>query len=166
MKATEGNRINDPIFINSWMVAKKVNLIRGAYHFFKATSSGEVQFENYRNSVKLNANDLPPILDVEDEDIDMRQVNIWLELAEKYYGAKPIIYSSYYFFKRNMLGKVNNYPVWLYFNTRYKLRPKFESNDCVFLQYSQHGKTIGINGEVDLDLFLGDNEKFKQLLIK
>ena len=62
-----------------------------------------------------------------------------------------------------MQGKVNNYPVWLYYNTRYKLRPKFESNEVLFLQYSQHGKVNGINGDVDLDLFLGDKESFNKI---
>jgi GH25 family lysozyme M1 (1,4-beta-N-acetylmuramidase) len=65
-----------------------------------------------------------------------------------------------------MKGKVNNYPVWLYYNTKYKLRPAFDANEVLFLQYSQHGKVNGIYGDVDLDLFLGDSEKFKQLLIK
>jgi GH25 family lysozyme M1 (1,4-beta-N-acetylmuramidase) len=54
----------------------------------------------------------------------------------------------------------------LYYNTRYKLRPAFDSNEVLFLQYSQHGEVNGIYGDVDLDLFLGNNEKFKQLLIK
>lgn len=166
MKATEGNTINDRRFNNSWDISKKLNITRGAYHFFKSNSSAAVQFENYRNSVKLVTNDLPPILDVENADIDMKDVNIWLEMAEKYYGVKPIIYSSYYFFVRYMKGKVNNYPVWLYYNTKYKLRPAFDANEVLFLQYSQHGKVNGIYGDVDLDLFLGDSEKFKQLLIK
>jgi len=65
-----------------------------------------------------------------------------------------------------MKGSVNNYPVWLYYNTRYKLRPAFDSNEVLFLQYSQRGEVNGIYGDVDLDLFLGNNEKFKQLLIK
>jgi lysozyme len=166
MKATEGIKINDKKFPSCWSIAKNIKLTRGAYHFFKSNSSAEVQFENYRNSVTLNTNDLPPILDVEDDDIDMQKVNIWLKLAEKYYGVKPIIYSSYYYFKRNMLGKVNDYPVWLYFNTKYHLRPKFDKNEVLFLQYNQHGKVEGINGEVDLDVFLGDEEKLKQILIK
>ena len=109
---------------------------------------------------------MPPILDVEDDNIDMDQVNKWLSLAENYYGVKPIIYASNNYYVRYMQGKVNNYPVWLYFNTRYKLRPKFESNEVLFLQYSQHGKVNGINGDVDLDLFLGDKESFNKLLIK
>jgi lysozyme len=166
MKATEGNTINDRRFKASWDISKKLNITRGAYHFFKSNSSASVQFENYRNSVKLVANDLPPILDVENADINMKDVNLWLEMAEKYYGVKPIIYSSYYFFVRYMKGKVNNYPVWLYYNTKYKLRPAFDTNEVLFLQYSQHGKANGIYGDVDLDLFLGDTEKFKQLLIK
>jgi lysozyme len=166
MKATEGNKMNDPKFNNSWKIAKNINLTRGAYHFFKSNSSAELQFENYRNSVKLTTNDMPPILDVEDDNIDMDQVNKWLSLAENYYGVKPIIYASNNYYIRYMQGKVNNYPVWLYFNTRYKLRPKFESNEVLFLQYSQHGKVNGINGDVDLDLFLGDKESFNKLLIK
>jgi lysozyme len=142
MKATEGNTINDRRFKASWDISKKLNITRGAYHFFKSNSSASVQFENYRNSVKLVANDLPPILDVENADINMKDVNLWLEMAEKYYGVKPIIYSSYYFFVRYMKGKVNNYPVWLYYNTKYKLRPAFDTNEVFFYNIVNMGKLM------------------------
>ena len=104
MKATEGIKINDKKFPSCWSIAKNIKLTRGAYHFFKSNSSAEVQFENYRNSVTLNTNDLPPILDVEDDDIDMQKVNIWLKLAEKY---QPKIFEELKIKNDNIVLQIN-----------------------------------------------------------
>ena len=38
----------------------------GAYHFFVAGTNGKAQAQNYLDIVSLQANDLPPVLDVED----------------------------------------------------------------------------------------------------
>jgi GH25 family lysozyme M1 (1,4-beta-N-acetylmuramidase) len=60
----------------------------------------------------------------------------------------------------------DNYPLWLYFNEKFKLRPSFNNTDCLFWQYNQHGKVVGISGEVDLNSFLGDYNKLRSVLIK
>ena len=164
MKATQGNKYIDPTFNNYWLNAKENKLVRGAYHYFAPNISAEKQFENFKKQVKLVTNDLPPILDIEEKEIDMNEANKWLQLAENYYGVKPIVYSSYNFYLIFMKGRINQYPLWLYFNKRFKLRPALDN--CIMLQYDQYGTTAGITGNVDLDVFLGNETQFKKLLVK
>jgi lysozyme len=166
IKSTEGKSFNDPMFKSNWKNCKKNNIIRGAYHFFSPGVSANKQFENFKNSVKLTTNDLPPILDVELKKCDIDEVNKWLKLAEDYYGVKPIVYTDYFFFKIFMEGKLNDYPLWLHINKKYKVKPSFNNYNCIFWQYNQKGKIKGIKGDVDLDTFLGDSESFNNLLIK
>jgi lysozyme len=166
MKASEGKNFDDNRFNYNWQKAAQNNLIRGAYHFFVPNISAEKQFENFRNSVTLKAGDLPPILDVEMKKCNIDEVNKWLKLAESYYGVKPIIYSDYYFFMTFMYGRVDNYPLWLVNDYKIKFKPTFLNYDCIFLQYNQNGKVNGINGPVDLDVFIGDKNELKKLLIK
>jgi lysozyme len=166
IKSTEGKSYNDPMFKSNWKNCKKNNIIRGAYHFFTPGVSANKQFENFKNSVKLTTNDLPPILDVELKECDIDEVNKWLKLAENHYGVKRIVYTDYFFFKIFMEGKLNDYPLWLHINKKYKVKPSFNNFNCVFWQYNQKGKIKGIKGDVDLDTFLGDSESFNNLLIK
>jgi lysozyme len=166
IKASEGSKTDDNKFNQNWEMAERMKLTRGAYHFFSPQIPAEKQFELFKRKVKLKEGDLPPVLDVEKANTNMNEVNKWLQLAEKHYGVKPIIYSDYVYFMTFMKGKVDHYPLWLVFNYKYKVIPHFFNNECVFLQYNQAGKVNGINGDVDLDVFLGDQQKFNQLRIK
>lgn len=167
MKATQGSSFKDPRFNQNWTNAKNHGLVRGAYCFFQPGVSAEKQFNNFKNTVKLSKGDLPPVLDVELKECNMKEVNKWLKLAEKHYGVKPIIYSTYLFFKVFMDGRIDSgYPLWLHMSPKYKTLPSFDDYDCVFWQYDQKGKMGGINGEVDLNYYLGDRESFDDLLIK
>ncbi len=166
LKATQGSSYIDPTFRTYWNNAQKNNIKTGAYHYFSPNISASKQFENFKNNVKLGTNDLPPILDVEEKEVNIDEVNKWLKMAEDYYGVKPIIYSSYTFFQVFMNRKVEKYPLWLYINHKFRLRPVIREYDCKLLQYNQYGKVNGIPGDVDLDVFLGNNEEFNKMLIK
>ena len=82
-------------------MAKKHNLIRGAYHFYRADEDPVMQANNFLANVKLESGDLPPILDI--EKIPRRKSNekliedlkIWCRIVEETYGEKPIIYTYY-----------------------------------------------------------------------
>jgi lysozyme len=165
IKASEGSRTGDNEFNHNWEMAGKMKLTRGAYHFFSPSISAEKQFDLFKIKVHLKPGDLPPILDVEKAFTNMNEVNKWLKLAEKHYGVKPIIYSDYVYFMTFMKGRVDNYPLWLVFNYKYKVIPHFLNYDCIFLQYNQAGSVNGIRGNVDLDVFLGDKNEFQKLLV-
>lgn len=167
IKATEGTSFKDPRFNLYWSESKQNKITRAAYHFFSPGVSAEKQFQNFKSRVTLETGDLPPVLDVERKECDMNEVNKWLELAEAHYKVKPIVYSDYFFFKALMEGKVDSkYPLWLFVDKRYKVRPSFDNYDCLFWQYSQTGKVEGVSGHVDLDMFMGDSVDFENLKLR
>ena len=166
MKATEGGTYKDNTFGKNWVNTKKHKMIRGAYHYFKPNISAYEQFLNFKNSVKLCKGDLPPVLDVEEKEIDMNEVNKWLKLVEDHYGVKPIVYSSLIFFKVFIENKIGHeYKLWLYSNELFLVKPSFDNYDCVVWQYNQKGEVNGIDGIVDLDKMLIDSVQL-QLLLK
>ena len=96
----------------------------------------------------------------------MNEVNEFLRLAEEHYGVKPIIYSDYITFKLFMDNKVSKNNLWIYVPDGYFVEPSFNNYDCLFWQHNQKGRVDGITGEADLDVFLGDEKDFQNLLIK
>jgi len=65
IKATQGD-FADRLFTSHWTGAKRVGILRGAYHFIDPRLSGRVQAETFLRTVKLEPGDLPPVLDLED----------------------------------------------------------------------------------------------------
>jgi lysozyme len=167
IKSTEGSTYIDPNFKTNWLLAKKHNIKRGAYHYFFPGVPAEKQFNNFKNHVQLSPGDLPPVLDVELKESNMNEVTKWLELATKYYKIKPILYTEFIFFKVYMDGKVDNqYPLWIYIDKSFGFKPSFNNYNCVLWQFSHKGKVDGITGDVDLDSFLGDSLQFKSMIVK
>lgn len=167
VKSTEGSNYKDPMFNSYWKLSKRNGLVRGAYHFFSPGVSGKKQFENFKNTVKLGSGDLPPILDVELKECDINEVKIFLELAEKYYSVIPIIYTEHLFFKVFLDGEIDSkYPLWIYVDESFLVKPSFNNCNCVLWQYSHTGNISGIKGDVDLDCFMGDSLSFEYLKIK
>jgi lysozyme len=167
IKSTQGSGFKDPKFVKNWSEAKKHNIVRGAYHFFQPGVSAEKQFENFRRNVILKPGDLPPVLDVELKECNVDEINKWLQLAENHYKVKPILYTEHIFFKVLLENRVSNkYPLWIYVDEDFKVRPSYDNYDCVLWQCSHTGKVNGIQGDVDLDMFIGSSADFKNLLIK
>jgi lysozyme len=144
-------------------------VVRGAYHFFIASRSGKVQAENFLETVRLKKGDLPPVLDVEKSYgasvLDLQQrVADWLEMVEKKYKVKPIIYSNVDFYKTFLAGRFDDYPLWVA-HYLVKDKPRIERN-WFFWQHSESGHITGIRSTVDFNVFKGDSSDFKKLLIQ
>jgi len=169
IKATEGIANTDPEFKRNWKRSKDAGMIRGAYHFFLATKDGRMQAENFINAVNLQMGDLPPVLDVEQtygvsKDILKNEMKKWLSIVENNYHVKPIIYTNLDFYKQNLDGDFDDYPLWVahYYQPR---QPRIK-RDWVFWQHNDGGRVNGILMPVDFDVFSGDSVTFQQLLIK
>lgn len=118
MKATEGGDFADNHFVANFDSARVHGFIRGAYHFYNPKTDPIRQAEFFKNSVNLEPGDLPPVLDIEKKAKDMNRLRddlkIWLQLIEKHYGVKPIIYASYKFKTSYLNDSVfNSYPYWI-----------------------------------------------------
>ncbi len=167
VKATEGGDYQDSIFCDNWDLMRLHDIKRGAYHFFRPNTSVNLQIANFVDNVKLQAGDLPPVLDVETYDgaskleiiSGMRQ---WLYAIEIHYNVKPIIYTNLKFFNKNLAGQFRDYPLWI---ARYNSRePRLaDSRDWDFWQYGNKGTIVGIEGYVDFNVFQGDRHKLDSM---
>lgn len=169
MRATMGNRNADNHFDEFWAKAQKHNLIRGAYHFYRADEDPVIQANNFLANVKLESGDLPPILDI--EKIPKRKTNkkliedlkVWCKIVEETYGHKPIIYTYYHYYKDFLKGEFDGYPLWL---ANYNDVPAPTPNDhWDFWQFTENGIVHGINTKVDLDIYNGSTWSLKRLTL-
>ena len=97
IKATEGTSIQDPYYKTNIAKAKKAGLLVGSYHLYSSKTTAYQQMANFRKMVKKSEQDLVPVLDIEGHHsgrLYMERVDKLLELMEKEYGVKPMIYTS------------------------------------------------------------------------
>lgn len=169
MRATMGNKNADKHFDEFWTQAKKHELIRGAYHFYRADEDPVIQANNFLANVKLESGDLPPILDI--EKIPKRKTNkkliedlkVWCKIVEETYGKKPIIYTYYHYYKDFLKGEFDGYPLWL---ANYNDVPTPSPNDeWDFWQFTENGIVHGINTKVDLDVYNGSSWSLKRITL-
>ena len=171
VKATEGSDLLDENFIQNFYYARKNSIMRGAYHYFKAKSSVEKQARFFCKCVQLEDDDLPPVLDVEEDGKDVGLTNEqlqkavlkWLRIVEKHYGVKPILYCSYSFRRDILTSKeFDAYPLWI---ANYYVEKLAYKGDWKFWQHTDFGRIAGIKGKVDVNLFNGSREDLLQMRV-
>jgi lysozyme len=160
-KATEGTSSVDSMFETNWQGIKGAGVLRGAYHFFRASQDASAQANNFVQTVgQLTAGDLPPVLDVETTDgatdsAIVQGVNTWLNAVGQKMGRAPMIYTTASFWNAHLTGNYGGYPLWV---AHYDVaQPNIPSawSDWAFWQHSQSGAVEGVSGSVDLDYFNG-----------
>ena len=169
LRATMGNRSKDRNFEEFWELAKKHQLIRGAYHFYRADEDPVKQANNFLENVKLEEGDLVPVLDIEKIPVRnskeklLENLKIWLKIVEEKYGEKPIIYTYYHYYRDHLKGEFDDYPLWL---ANYNDVPQPSPNDdWKMWQFTEKGIVYGINTKVDLNVFNGNLWSLKRLTI-
>ena len=137
MKASEGGDFSDTTFLHNFDMARRYGFIRGAYHFFN-----------------------PKTDPIRQADFNLKR---WLDRVEQHYKVKPILYTSYKFKNRYLNDSVfNAYPYWI---AHYYVDSVEYSGKWTFWQHTDVGRLPGIDERVDLNVFNGDLEQLKQLLI-
>jgi lysozyme len=168
IKATEGIGKVDAQFRRNWLKAKEENIPKGAYHFFIAGESGKMQAQNFIDIVKLEKGDLPPVLDIEQPNSSIndtrKEALIWLNMIEKQYKAKPVIYTNINFYNNYLSEGFEDYAFWIA-NYLQPVKPRL-IRKWLFWQHSEYGHVNGIALPVDFNVFSGDSTDFNNLLIK
>jgi lysozyme len=159
-KATEGQSYVDSQFTNNWTNIKAAGLLRGAYHFFDAGVDGNSQAHHFLQTVQLEANDLPPVIDVEaaasanNAEI-LQEVQNWLDVVEGTLNRLPMIYTTASFWDSHLNHNFGKYPLWI---AEYGVsEPKIPAGwtSWQFWQSSQSGSVEGVAGSTDMDYFNG-----------
>ena len=149
IKATEGTSIQDPYYKTNVAKARKAGLLVGSYHLYSSKTTAYQQFANFKKMVKKSEQDLIPVLDIEGHHVgrlNMARVDKLLELMEKEYGVKPIIYTSERLYKTHFATK--KYRKYHIFIANYRGYP---TTRFTLWQYTERGHCSGISGYVDFN---------------
>jgi lysozyme len=171
IKATQGIMLRDRYFQYNWQEAKKHGIIRGAYHYFSPDTDPLLQARHFCRTVKLEPGDLPPVLDVEErgsltrEELS-RRVQVWMDHVERETGVTPILYSGKRFYEDQLRDWLETkYPLWIAHYHVPALRME-TSERWQFWQHSDRGRADGIGHRVDFNVFYGEEEEWKEMLVR
>ncbi|MDY0061300.1 MAG: GH25 family lysozyme [Myxococcota bacterium] len=170
IRVSDGTGTRDREFAYNWAEAQRVGILRGAYQFFRPAQDARAQAELFLEIMgDLEEGDLPPVIDVEDTGglggaAIAAKIATWIEIVEARTGLPPIIYSGLYFWKDNVgSAAFVDYPLWL---AQYRdgcPTPPAPWTRWTFWQNSSSGRVAGIGGDVDTDIFNGDEEALLDL---
>ena len=112
---------------------------------------------------------MPPVLDVETASrkspVELKtSIKLWLDLVERHYGVKPILYTSYKFKMRYLNDSIfDAYPYWIahYYVDSVRYEGKWS-----FWQHTDVGTVPGIERKVDLNVFNGDLHQLDSLRLQ
>ena len=160
IKATEGAELTDNMFHTNLRGARRAGLKVGVYHFYIPSVSPQKQFQNLRQAVELKEMDLLPIIDIERRGRDnlptfQRNLKTFIQMVERHYGVKPLLYCSRDFYNKYLSGPFTSYK---YMIARYHPEvPELCDNAAFVLwQFSSTSYVRGIRGHVDRSCMMDD----------
>ncbi len=168
IKATEGKTVFNKYYSSDLRQARKHGVAVGSYHFFSTRTPGAQQAAYFLKMAWIAPSDLPPVLDLEPTDKQIRdmggdaalfhQVMTWLRIVEQRHGKRPILYVGQLFVNNHLKhapAALRNYDVWI---ARYgEFKPYVK---LLHWQLTPYGRVRGIHGEVDVNVFNGSKEEF------
>lgn len=168
VRATVGMDRPDKKFAANWQALKNKAFLRGAYHYYRPDENSTEQAALFIKNVVLQKGDFPPVLDIEQmpKKQSMAQLKVglknWLQIVEKHYGEKPIIYSGERFYKDFLKNDFPEYTFWI---ANYNFFVEHMKNDWSFWQFTEKASVSGISGAVDVNIFNGTQAELEQLTL-
>ncbi len=163
IKATEGGDWTDPLFADNWRSPEAAGLLRGAYHFFTFCTPGTAQARHFLATVPPQPGTLPPVVDVElsgncrnwgDVESVQAELAAFVAAVEAAHRRRPVIYTTYTNHGKFVAGLFEEYPLWL---RSVRVPPWWLTRrEWVLWQHSDRGTIAGVEGPVDLNVFVGD----------
>ena len=154
VKCTEGKTFVDPKFKINIEGAAAQGYKVGAYHYFRMTSSAHDQFNNFKAQMDGVHMDLIPMVDVERDDGKPRKelqdsLQILLNLLEKEYGKRPMIYGTNRSYNEFCAPEFNHYLLYI---GRYGRKKPVVSGPSHYMiwQYTEDARIPGIPKPVDM----------------
>lgn len=118
LKATEGSTHIDETYERNIELAHRYGLKVGSYHFFRPKTDLAKQLENFISQCRPGDQDLIPMIDIEstgglktDEFCD--SLFKFLDLVEKAYRQKPLLYTYTNFYNKHLKGKIDDYKLMI-----------------------------------------------------
>ncbi|QYK42978.1 MAG: glycoside hydrolase family 25 protein [Paracoccaceae bacterium] len=164
LKATEGGDLVDPLWDANRRAARAAGVPVGGYHFWYHCRPAAEQARWFIRHVPRGG--LPPVLDMEwtphsptcrirpPAETVRAEARVFLDLVERHYGQRPIIYSPVDFYRDNEMWRLGPYEFWLRSVAGHP-QDVFGGRHWTFWQYSGTGRVPGITGKVDLNVYEG-----------
>lgn len=177
IKATEGGDRVDDRFAENWATARAAGVPRGAYHFYYFCRSAKEQAHWFIRHVPKDPDALPPVLDMEwnaasptcklrpNAAVVRSEMRTFMDIVERHYGKRPIIYTTVDFFDGNDLRQFVGYPFWLRSVAGHP-DEKYGTHPWTFWQYTGTGSIPGMRGDADINVFAGSETAWKQWLVR
>lgn len=175
IKATEGGDLLDDMFALNWASAGRASVERGAYHFLYFCTSAEQQARWYIRNVPRTRGALPPVLDAEwnpksptckrrppPEEVRAKMKR-WMDIVERHYGQRPIIYTTVDFHRDNLVGHMKDEVFWLR-STKTHPKVTYPGRRWAFWQYTGTGRIEGAVGDIDINVFAGSESAWRDWL--
>lgn len=169
IRATMGLDGKDKTFDANWRAARANHFIRGAYHYYRPDENSVAQAHNFIKNVRLSAGDLPPVLDIEElpkgQSLDSLRMGLsrWIKMVEEEYQVKPILYSGEHFYSKHLQKWFSDYVLWI---ANYNFFVEEIKPEWHFWQFTEKGLIDGIEGKVDVNVFNGNRQDIRKLLIR
>lgn len=169
VRSTMGVDGVDARFEQNYKQARSFQFIRGAYHYYRPNENSEDQANNFIKNTKLEPGDFPPILDIEElpkkQSMDSLKAGLkkWLDIVEKHYKTKPILYSGEHFYTNHLKEDFSEYEVWV---ANYNFFVEDLKPEWMMWQFTEKGTVPGIRTKVDVNIFNGSKNDLRRKLIK
>ena len=168
IKATQGTTIFSKYYPYDLNGARSQGIPVAPYHFYSPRSSGIDQAKYFLKYARIPLTSMPPVLDVEPTDQQIAQMGgrevlfretlNWMRYVERATGRRPILYVGQSFVNDHLPHApeaLRSYDVWI---ARYgEFRPYVK---LAFWQLTPEGRVRGIHGDVDINVFNGNQEEF------
>lgn len=162
IKGTEGTTYIDPAFVANWDGAKNAGLLVSAYHMLWPQLPATKQAEHFLNTMGERKADFPLALDVELLGVGnigavVEEIALAVEASD---GRVPIIYTAQSIWNTHVgwAPGWHRFSLWVagYATTAPAMPTGWEGYGYTIWQHSQTGSVSGIQGNVDLNVFVGD----------
>lgn len=171
IKATEGGDYRDPAFLENWNRSKQAGFTRGAYHFFTFCRAGKEQARNFIETVPVEAEALPPVIDLEfggncsarpEREILIKELDDFIIEIRRVYRRQPILYVEHESYEAYVKGEFERLHIWI--QDRFFYPELSDGRKWTFWQYSSRGRLQGINTYIDLNVFNGTEDDFDRMI--
>ena len=172
IKSTQGTTIKNRYFAADYAAARKKAIPVGSYHFFSTVRSGKEQAAYYLKNTLFRNGDLPPVLDVEPTNAQikkmggteklLKEMRVWIETVEQRLHVRPILYVNQRFINEHLVEApdlMENYLIWIARYGEYK-----PGVHLALWQVSADSKVKGIQTDVDVNVFNGYEPQWEEFI--
>lgn len=165
LKASDGVGDYDSHLDKYYRGARTTPLRVGFYHFFRYNRDGDLQADYFLSVIDKYKSDLPLVIDIEDNSNPAVQCEIVVTRLRTMInrlhelGHRVMLYSNFKEYDTYLKNSFSDIDMWIA-SSRYPL----SGDPRTLWQHSHQGHVDGIDGDVDLNTFVGTRDDWHRWL--